>query len=186
MRYHDAIIAQVAEEACQRVSSSVIRKLRRMNDGMQSGGDSPLKNIWDEVCVQMQDEPSVMWEAYEDTLLGLIESELEKQCNLISGAIWLQTEEGQDWDWDNQLAADDGLIGQSRRNDEREFYFIEIEKQPGSRPAEAQAGAAQIPETVEYNPETVGRYIMEQYILRSAREWSNRRIRKYLDQGEGF
>lgn len=54
MNYKDDIIRHVANEACEEVSAKVVRSLRKMTEGMQSGDDSPLKTVWDEVCVQRQ------------------------------------------------------------------------------------------------------------------------------------
>ena len=56
MKYKDKIIQHVAAEACKEISAKTIRALRKMTEGMQSGDDTPLRNIWDEVCVQMQTE----------------------------------------------------------------------------------------------------------------------------------
>jgi len=47
-----------------------------MSDGMQSGDDTPLKNIWDEVCVQVQGEESAMWDTYSETIQSLILGEV--------------------------------------------------------------------------------------------------------------
>jgi hypothetical protein len=56
MKYKDKIIQYVATGACKDISAKTIRTLRKMTEGRQSGDDTPLRNIWDEVCVQMQTE----------------------------------------------------------------------------------------------------------------------------------
>ena len=43
MIYKDKFIQKVAENACDQVSKNVIKDLRKMKDGMQSGDDSGLK-----------------------------------------------------------------------------------------------------------------------------------------------
>jgi hypothetical protein len=94
MHYKDKIISAYAERACTDISKKVIKDLRKMTEGIQSGDDSPLKNIWDEVCVQMQGEQSLMWEAYEDIINRLIQAYLNpwikkfwrpSGCKLIMG-----------------------------------------------------------------------------------------------------
>ena len=173
MYYKDKIISAIANEACQNISGKVIRDLRKMTEGMQSGDDSCLKTIWDEVCVQMKDEQSVMWDAYEETILALIEREVCKLDKAVIGAIWLQTDEGEDWDEDNQDAEENNIIGQ---NDYNEFYFIQIEPKP-------KFIENKIPDTVDYSLDDVTKHILNEYVLKLAHEWNNKRIEKYIDEG---
>jgi len=153
MNYKDNIISHVSNEACKEVSAKVVRSLRKMTEGMQSGDDTPLKNIWDEVCVQRQDEYSVMWDAYEETILAFIEQEVRKLDELVIGAIWLQTEEGDDWADEIQDRIDDGEIEEYKQ------------------------------EAVDYNLDDVDKYILVEYVLKLASEWTNKRIEKYIDKG---
>jgi hypothetical protein len=71
MYYKDKIIEYVSDETCEKISKKIISDLKKMKEGMQSGDDSGLKTIWDELCVQAQVEYSVMWDAYEDTALAM-------------------------------------------------------------------------------------------------------------------
>ena len=73
-----------------------------MTQGMQSGDDSPLKNVWDDVCVQVQYEETMMWDVYLDTIRSFIEFEEKGYDIEIKQAIWLQTEERIDWAFDNE------------------------------------------------------------------------------------
>jgi hypothetical protein len=73
-----------------------------MKEGMQSGDDTPIKNIWDEVCVQIQSELSVMWDAYLETINAIISQEVIKLDSAIKQAIWLQTDGGMDWEFDDE------------------------------------------------------------------------------------
>lgn len=100
--YKDKIIEYVAEEACKKVSRKVIRGFQEMTEGMQYGDDSPLKNVWDEICAQVQGEQSFMWGVYLDTIRQFIGHELELLDRQIKQAIWLQTNEGSDWEYDNE------------------------------------------------------------------------------------
>jgi hypothetical protein len=106
MDYRDKIISDLARKECETLSRKVIRSLSKMTDGMQSGDDTPLKNIWDEICVQVQGEQAVMWDAYLDTIESLILGELVGLDSATKQAIWLQTDEGTDWSVDNE--AQDG------------------------------------------------------------------------------
>lgn len=105
MAYKDKIIEYVAKEACKKILTKVIRILQRMTEGMQSGDDSPLVNIWDEVCVQVQDEEFIVWDLYLDTIKVFIINEVEHLDDEIRQAIWLQTEEGFNWQFDNEQDA---------------------------------------------------------------------------------
>ena len=54
------IVRRLAEQVCQRITRRVIRSLRELVDGLQSGDDSGLTNAWEEICVQVQGEQSVI------------------------------------------------------------------------------------------------------------------------------
>ena len=102
MNYRDKIISDLAEAAGKRLSRKVIRSLTKMTDGMQSGDDTPLMNIWDEICVQVQGEQAEMWDDYLDTIQSLILGEVAALDAATTQAIWLQTDEGIDWKFDNE------------------------------------------------------------------------------------
>jgi hypothetical protein len=63
------------------ITDKVICQLEIMTDKnmLQSGEDSGLKNVWEEYCVQVQDEESFLWEAYRHTISQCIGIELDKQ-----------------------------------------------------------------------------------------------------------
>ncbi|MEW6027653.1 MAG: hypothetical protein AB1599_10235 [Planctomycetota bacterium] len=100
MNYKDDIIKSIADEECIKIRTAVIVSLLKMKDCKQSGEDSPLENLWEEVCVQVQGEYSIFWEMYLDLIYSLILNELEKISKLKQVAIWLQTNGGQDWKWE--------------------------------------------------------------------------------------
>jgi hypothetical protein len=102
MEYRDEIISGLANKACEAISGVVIRALTKMTDGMQSGDDSGLENVWEEICVQVQGEESVFWEAYLETIESLILKELSELDAATKQAIWLQSEQGIDWRYDNE------------------------------------------------------------------------------------
>jgi len=77
-----------------------------MTDGMQSGEDTQLKNVWDEVCVQVQGHESVFWEeAYIPTIRNFIVQRLERENSHTKQAIWLQTDEGMEQSDDEAVDA---------------------------------------------------------------------------------
>lgn len=95
------IILEVAEHVCRQVTRKVIAQLRGMHEGLQSGDDSGLKSIWDEICVQIQDEYSPYWDAYEHVVTSIVKYHIEKLLDHEREAIWLQTKNGNSWDCDD-------------------------------------------------------------------------------------
>jgi hypothetical protein len=102
----DRIIASISEHECKRIARKVVRALQGMTEGMQSGDDSGLANLWDEVCVQVQGQLSIMWDYYEDIMLQMIEKQVHLLSVELTKAIWLQTDNGFDWDSDEDESSD--------------------------------------------------------------------------------
>ncbi len=98
MGYQDSLIRKIADRTCERISGSTIRALQKLTDCRLSGDDTILKNIWDEVCVQMQSEESFAWDAYLETVKAHIAYEVERLPRPEQEAIWLQTSQADDWD----------------------------------------------------------------------------------------
>jgi hypothetical protein len=98
------LLSTFAEEIGQKVGRRTIIQLQRLSCGMQSGDDSGLANIWDEICVQAQGEESVSWESYLDLMRKLIEQQLSKLKPHEVGALWLQTPEGERWSEEDHRA----------------------------------------------------------------------------------
>ena len=99
--YRKKIIAGIAKVECKKISSRVVEIFEGMTEGMQSGDDSPLKSLWDEICVQVQGEESVFWSVYLDMLRVQIQYEVENLDTEIQHAIWLQTDKGIDSEIDH-------------------------------------------------------------------------------------
>ena len=57
-----SIIYTVAKLSASRIARKAIHDLQQMTVTM-SGDDSGLKNTWDEICVQIQQEESFFWDA---------------------------------------------------------------------------------------------------------------------------
>jgi len=154
MNYKDKIISDIAESACKIITKKVIRKLQQSKD-MLSGDDTTLKNVWDEICVQVQGEESLMWDAYLDTISSFIEHEVSYLDDFTQQAIWLQTNEGSNWDEDN----------------EEDYDYKENYRKKN---------------TIFICHDDIVLYILNDYILSSAADWSNKRIREYLEIGGDY
>lgn len=103
MRIERSISNAWATQLTKTVVKLAVAALKKMKDGQRlSGEDSGLKNVWDEICVQVQSEESVFWGAYLETaegiLLGLVEA-LNRAERL---ALWAETDEGWDYVYDHR------------------------------------------------------------------------------------
>lgn len=61
-----------------RVVLSVVRELQQTPHGRQSSDDSGLRNAWDEICIQVQGQWSVLWNVYEERAVDLLWVRFEK------------------------------------------------------------------------------------------------------------
>ena len=136
----DLIISRIADRECQRISRKVVRCLQRMTKGMQSGDDSGLRNVWDEGCVQVQGEHSVMWDVYLETIRDMITGHLANLDGAVKQAIWLQTNSGMEWDPDDE---------------DNDIFYADDE---------------------------IADYILSDYLLFSAADWTNGRIEKFKER----
>lgn len=109
MDFRDKIISEIADAECEKISRKVILALQKNVDCLMAGDDSGLKNIWDEICVQVQDEYSYYWDSYVETVEGLIEVEVEKLSKSIREAIWLQTDDSFESEDQNAVFTDQEL-----------------------------------------------------------------------------
>jgi hypothetical protein len=69
-------MSEPIEAIAGRVARRVVRKLIHLTD-TQSGDDSGLINVWEEICVQVQVEQSVLWDAYDMTAYQIVEAEVK-------------------------------------------------------------------------------------------------------------
>jgi hypothetical protein len=105
MKAKDSIIADIADRSCHRIARTAIRNLQKMKDCLSSGDDSCLKNVWDEICVQEQMEESIFWNAYETTIKKMVTNMIQGLDYNVKAAIWLQTEAGINFEFDNPDSA---------------------------------------------------------------------------------
>lgn len=140
MTHRDQIIKNVADHTCEQICRRAIRLLQKM-DCTLSGDDSVLQNPWEEICVQVQFEQSIHWQVYMETMQACVLGDVESLPTHLLEAIWLQTDSGWDWSFDNPEAKDCPACHSD-----------------------------------------VMDYVIDNYILKKADNWSNQRIRRYLDR----
>jgi hypothetical protein len=92
---------RIVRRTYDRLANNVIQHLREIpNSAKQSGADSGLFDIWEEICEQVQTEYSIFWDNY----LDLVENACWQCCDKLDVALlkmlWLNTEAFIDWDED--------------------------------------------------------------------------------------
>ena len=119
-----AIVRVVADLAAQRVARKTVAALQQMKE-LASGDDSKLETTWDEICVQVQDEPSSLWDAYDQTVRAILAGHLAELLTHEREAIWLQTSAGNDWDCQEPEDREQGLAGRrGSRHHGKEFHHL--------------------------------------------------------------
>lgn len=96
MKPEDRIVSELADVVCKRIARQTRIALTKMTDCRLSGDDSPLKNSWEEICVQCQDEESYAWSAYEETVRAFVRGFVQKLQRYEIEPIYLQTEDACD------------------------------------------------------------------------------------------
>ena len=97
MRSERDVVRAVAEQAGRRVARRTRVALQKLTDCTLSGDDSELKDVWDEVCVQIQGDKSIFWDLYDQTVRTYVASFVDQLKDYEMLALWLQTDQG--WDW---------------------------------------------------------------------------------------
>lgn len=97
-----AIVRQFAQHTAKRLTSRFIKDFQRMTKGKQTSDDSGLENIWDEICVQVQCEEFFSWDAYVETARAMIGGDVEALSPHEREALWLQTQQGIDWAYQDE------------------------------------------------------------------------------------
>lgn len=94
------IIWDLTQHVGKRVARKTIRHLQQLEAGL-SGDNSGLKNVWDEFCIQVQDEDSFFRESYDDLIESSIKWFIEELPSHEQGALYLQTDGGMEWLYDD-------------------------------------------------------------------------------------
>ncbi len=109
MRIEQHIVAVWAKQLSDKLLKESIYALEQMDSSeMLSGDDSGLKNVWEEICVQVQDEQSFFWDTYVETMESLLSGYVELFNRDARLALWAVTDEGWAYIYDHH-ADDEGV-----------------------------------------------------------------------------
>jgi hypothetical protein len=130
----ESIVRDVADRAARRVARKSIAALQKLT-GAQSGDDSALKTVWDEICVQMQFEQSPFWDYYDAEVRRQVADLITALPKHEREAIWLQTDAGSSWECDEpeNRAADPVDIDQIVEYVVPEYVYEEAGRWSNSR-----------------------------------------------------
>lgn len=99
---HVLVVEKLAESVAMRLCGKVRRHLQGLQEGyVMSDDDSGLRDIWDEFCVQVQGDRSLYWPVYLHHVEFCFESMLKDLEQYEIDALWLSTEKGDDWLWED-------------------------------------------------------------------------------------
>lgn len=97
MRIEKHIVGKLARRVETVVIAHTKRSLRQLGGGsLLSGEDSPLRNVWDEICAQQQGEESFYWSAYEEIIDQILLDKVNHLDRASLLALWTQTDDGFD------------------------------------------------------------------------------------------
>ncbi len=162
MDISEKITNQLANTISERISRKVELSLKRMKEGLQSGDDSGLENLWDEVCVQVQAVHSMFWDLYNDYVIDLIKPHIEKLEHYEKTAIWLQTDRGSEWE-----------IAVSGPYKEKDGYYYS--------PMLPEHEVSEKDSTFCYHTDNIAEYIAREYVYKKAGTYRNKKIIRYLE-----
>lgn len=100
-RAQDSVVAAVADSAASRIVGATVAWLKAQKAQL-SGDDTPLKNVWEEVCVQVQGDESFYWDVYKETAVTDLAARIESLRQHQQVALWLQTDQGFEWTLDQE------------------------------------------------------------------------------------
>lgn len=135
------IVKALALEVAGRISRRCMAELRKL-DGLYQDDVTVLRNFWEELCVQIQYDQSVLWDSYDDCIGEMVRVHVASLARHEREALWLQTDAGIDWTFE-----DEG---------DREAYPVILD------------------DIVEY--------VKSKHLYATAGNWTNPRIRAYIDQ----
>jgi hypothetical protein len=136
------IVKALAREIANKITKKTIFALQRMPyETPLSGSDSGLATIWDEICIQVQEEESCCWDVYDITVRSIVECDVSELKDFEKLALWFETDSYCEWEPDKE--------------DEKECPPV-------------------------FDSDIID-YLLEEYIYSTAMEWTNAKIRKYLD-----
>lgn len=109
MRIEQHFVAAWASQLSDKLIKDAIQSLEEMDSQELLSGDSSLKNVWEEICVQVQGEQSFFWENYVENMDGLLAGYVEMLDPNARLALWTLTESGRDYINDHRTDSEAGL-----------------------------------------------------------------------------
>lgn len=109
MRIEQHIVAAWATQLSDKIIMEAIDALQKMDSDAMLSGDSGLKSVWEEICVQVQDEQSCFWDTYVETIESLLAGYVAMLDPDARMALWAVTDEGWDYIYDHR--AEDVGVG---------------------------------------------------------------------------
>lgn len=100
------VVRALAAATTERLVRQVRLSLTRMRDALLSGEDSGLQNTWEEYVVQVQGQHSIYFDTYVLVLQEIVEGMCKRCMKHELEAIWLQTDAGFDWLWEEDRVDD--------------------------------------------------------------------------------
>lgn len=85
------VAVKLSDDLCKKITSKTIRWMQSVNTEFIEM--EYLKNLWDDVCYQVQKERSFYWCHYDDMVVSNVVSLLAELEDYEVNAIWLQTDE---------------------------------------------------------------------------------------------
>lgn len=167
MKSESDVLKKFADEIIQKISRKTIIALQKVTATL-SGDDSGLKNAWDEICVQVQEDKSFFWDAYDDTAKSFIYAYIKELQDHEKLAIWFQTDRGSGW-----------LDEEEEKDDEK--YAIRFEKKLGSTWFDEDEDQRE--KKPPFCEDDIVEYIVNEFVYVKAGYWDNERIRRYLERG---
>ncbi len=90
-------MAESTAVVAERVARRAVRTLIKMRDCLTLGDDTGLVSVWEEICVQVQFQESVCWDAYDYTVCDVVWWEVKRLPSSVLRVLWLETIPGEDW-----------------------------------------------------------------------------------------
>ena len=102
MKSESDVVREFANDLAIQISDDTTTVLQESKEFLLSGEDAELINTWDEICVQIQHELSVVWDYYDEVTRSIILPKVQKLKEYEKLALWFQSNDGIDWLCDDE------------------------------------------------------------------------------------
>ncbi len=113
------IVRTLSRRIAKKVSRRVVRDLTAMKEAMSG----ELDTTWEEICVQVQGEHSLFWDAYDLTVQQRLMAQISQLLDHEREALWLQTQPGMEW----AFKRDEGSTDSAGADDEDIAEYLKDE-----------------------------------------------------------